>query len=826
MNAIFTKFFRIELFWRDLRCDGGRIDTRVETVVNNQSELGTGHIQQENKRRRLVQPSLCFNSECVDRIISWLDNDEVDTIGVYGMCGVGKTTLATQLETRLLNHDIRFSASHDVAGVSVGVNCSVYKLQQDIAGAFGIDLQGDEDKTRRASMIEAFFSRRDKCVLILDDLWGDFRRKDVGIPKECKLVLISQSLDVCRVLGCEKVLKVEPLSEGKTWKLFNHSIGGGVLNNEDVCRIRKLVYDKCAGLPLAIVELAKRLRKMVDDNGFSWREVLEGTNPFSSRSMHLEDTFSHLKLSYERLSDIKLQQCFLYSAIYPKGHAISREELIRVWIGEKLIDDISSLLAQYDKGHSILNKLINSCLLEACEDYKGCIKIHEVVRHMALSIAGDSFMIEAGVPSKFEFRENVRVVSLINSLISPIPSGASSKYHTLSTLLLQHNPLELIPESLFLQMRALRVLNLSDTRLIRLPSSIGALEELRVLDLSFCQNLKQVAALSKLLKLQFLNLSQTTIEKVPCSLEKLKRLTELNLSSIPEPTKIPSVVLLALCRLKKLTCHVIGTIHELQRMNSLEILDARFFSLCDLSAYVRSQHWCILESYSLQLGCEVQAEQPYIRRVSLQGFSLTGQEQYIVLPSNIQELYVDNCRGFRRLSDVMYPVAYQHKSCQNYEVFLSLEICVISRCPDVETLFAANWVENLQSLELLQVEDCGQLKEVITEEFVERGVYPEGISAPINLLQIRQLIFTRLPQMESIYKGQLVCASLLSCTFLDCPKLTRLPFSCMGNGEETFPWRLEWIEGEKKWWEMLEWDQPGSEALFKPLFRCKSLDDH
>lgn len=95
--------------------------------------------------------------------------------------------------------------------------------------------------------------------------------------------------------------------------------------------------------------------------------------------------------------------------------------------------------------------------------------------------------------------------------------------------------------------------------------------------------------------------------------------------------------------ISNLACHI-GA-NELQNVNSLENLDARFLNLCDLSNYVRSQHWSILESYHLHVGCEVGSEQLYSRRVSLHGCSLTGHEgDYIVLPSNIQELYVDNCR--------------------------------------------------------------------------------------------------------------------------------------------------------------------------------------
>uniref|UniRef100_A0A803MQS1 NB-ARC domain-containing protein n=1 Tax=Chenopodium quinoa TaxID=63459 RepID=A0A803MQS1_CHEQI len=218
-----------------------------------------------------------------------------------------------------------------------------------------LDLGGDRDETRRAAKIHSFLSRNDKCVLILDDLWDEFRYEDVGIPRRCKLIAISRSRDVCRMLHCRKFVLVEPLSEEESWELFHQIIGGEYLDSKQESHFRKLVYDKCSGLPLAIAGLARCFRKMVDGNRSSRREVLESAKFPFTRQDYLEDAFSRLRFSYEKLNNITLQRCFLYPALYPKGFDIRREELIRLWMGEKLIDNVSSLQARYDMGHSILN---------------------------------------------------------------------------------------------------------------------------------------------------------------------------------------------------------------------------------------------------------------------------------------------------------------------------------------------------------------------------------------------------------------------------------------------------------------------------------------
>ncbi|CAO2824607.1 unnamed protein product [Amaranthus hypochondriacus] len=760
---------------------GKRINEKVEILDDNRSELSDVQSLQPVKKRKKSKQSLCSKQDQLTKLKEWVIDDDITTICIYGMGGVGKTTLAKQLETQISEYDKSFGI-HSVCLVSVGMNFSTYQLQQKIADAFKIDLCGDKDETRRAGMINKFLSSNQKCVLLLDDFWSDFRREEVGIPKKCTLVLISPSLEVCHALKCDEVLKVEPLSEDESLQLFSDSLGFGLLDSKVHPHIRKCLYDKCGGLPLAITVLVKSLRKMVDDNASTWREIFESTNPFWKGSTYLEDVISRLKLSYNSLNNSNLQKCFLYSAIFPKDYAINREKLIRLWIAAGLIDDVESLQAQYDMGHTILNKLLNSCLMETCQD-ETSVKMHELVRQMALSV-NDSYMVYSGAPSKVEFSEKSHVVSMINSSISLIPSSIPFKCTNLSALLLQSNSFKAIPDSFFQHMRSLRVLNLSDTGITRLPNSIDALVELRHLDLSYCQNLKQVPHLAKLLKLQFLDLSQTAIGQVPCSLEKLKRLKELNLSSIPKDTKIPSEVFLALFRLKRLACHVVGgAVNELQKMVSLEILEAKFFSLCDFNNYVRSQHWCILDNYYLQVGIDLGSKEPYSRRVSLHHCAVDN----IKLPSNIQELYVDDCTGFRTLSDVIRPALYHKNDCEKCtsgercdgeqneqaEAFSSLEKCTIRRCADVEIVFAPSWVENLKFLESLKVEDCGELKELIAQE--------EGCNM-IRLPRLRWLTLTLLPQMNSI-KYRVVCPSLVSYTCVDCPQLKSLTLSCSDDGD-------------------------------------------
>ncbi|GLT57123.1 hypothetical protein SLA2020_301150 [Shorea laevis] len=181
-------------------------------------------------------------------------------IGVCGIGGIGKTTVMKHIHNELLNEAIGFEK---IIWVTVSHPLNVVRLQGDIARKMNKGLREDADELERASRLMEIM-KTVKYALILDDVRDKFTLTRVGIPEPtiengCKIVITSRSVDVCNYLRCQ-IVKVPPLPEQESLNLFLDKVGLDVLEIPHLEEILKLMVDGCAGLPLAIVVIAGRMR--------------------------------------------------------------------------------------------------------------------------------------------------------------------------------------------------------------------------------------------------------------------------------------------------------------------------------------------------------------------------------------------------------------------------------------------------------------------------------------------------------------------------------------------------------------------------------------
>ena len=119
------------------------------------------------------------------------------------------------------------------------------------------------DELRRAAKLSEELRKKQKWILILDDLWNNFELHKVGIPeklKGCKLIMTTRSETVCHQMACQHKIKVKPLSNGEAWTLFMEKLGRDVALSPEMEGIVKAVARECAGLPLGIIAVAGSMR--------------------------------------------------------------------------------------------------------------------------------------------------------------------------------------------------------------------------------------------------------------------------------------------------------------------------------------------------------------------------------------------------------------------------------------------------------------------------------------------------------------------------------------------------------------------------------------
>ncbi|KAJ4718621.1 Disease resistance protein [Melia azedarach] len=682
------------------------------------------------------------NKKIVEEIWKHLMSDKITKVGVYGMGGIGKTTIMTLINNKLQKEAHKFD---HVIWLTVSQTLDHMKLQNDIAKALHKDLEEKEAKIKRAGELLQILEGK-RFVLILDDMWEAFSLEEVGIPEPtedngCKLVITTRSMDVCRSMSVAEV-RVQPLTKEEALNLFLDKVGRSILEVPTLKEIVESVVEECAGLPLAIVTIAGCMKGV--------HEIHEWRNALNELSRHVRsvrgtdaDVFGRLEFSYNRLKDEKVQHCFLYCALYPEDFVIPKDELIDYWIADGILDEVENVQAKYDRGRTMLDRLVNNCLLESAYDGP-YVKMHDLIRDMALRITSKSplFMTKAGInlqnfPSAEEWKENLQKASLMKNQIKEIPSNMSPNCPCLSALFLQWNGFWRIPKHFLVHMQGLKILDLSDTNISVLPDSVSDLINLRSLLLRNCAFLRRIPSLKKLSALQYLDFHQTSIEGVPEGLEKLKKLISLNLIC-ERLEEFPSAILPNLHSLFKLRVYwgrftLPKTVEEAAKLsNQLDSFDGIFRRVNDFNIFVKSlggrgpkRYRLVLYDISDQdldfepLSDSIRYGRKLIldevdKMVGIMHCNIFEREGRIVCPKDVQHLSLIYIQDLERLNDFL--------SGDNEEgagAYSSLRSIEIYYCNSLKEVFSPQLLSTLQTLEVIELHGRLEIEEIIAVNRVD-----------------------------------------------------------------------------------------------------------
>ncbi|KAG4196650.1 hypothetical protein ERO13_A06G184400v2 [Gossypium hirsutum] len=196
-------------------------------------------------------------------------------------------------------------------------------------------------------------------------------------------------------------------------------------------------------------------------------------------------------------------------------------ERLEYWFCEGLLIEFDRISEAQMQSDHIINSLLNACLLENSGEIHGeeCVKMHDVIRDMAVWITRNFEATEAGAQLYEEpdvkAWESVKRMSVMTNKIEVLKE--IPKCPNLRTLFLSQNELQVISDGFFQFMSHLIVLDLSrNLRLRVLPEGISLLVYLECLDLSFTGISELPIGLKSLTKLKMLDLSfMHNLRKIP-----------------------------------------------------------------------------------------------------------------------------------------------------------------------------------------------------------------------------------------------------------------------------------------------------------------------
>ena len=776
--------------------------------------------------RVLYQPNspdpIVAAEDTLSEILRMLENDESQIVGIYGTGGIGKTRLL-----KLINNDLFHTRSGGfdvVIFVTVSKVVSIDRIQEKIAEQLRFKFQYTSDMATKLS--NALVEK--KFLLLLDDLWEKLDLGIVGIPflsrpkKGSKVVFTTRFADVCNEMGAARwKVKVPYLSLDSSWKLFCQSLGKKEEDEWTESRrsLAKLVVEKCGGLPLALITMGRAMASATKDG--EWEEASRTLKGAAAELGDMKQVLTLLKFSFDRVKDERHKDCLLYCALYPEDYDIEVDELIEYWVGEGFFEGEDCFLSVHrarNRGHGAIRALKDACLLEDWDENGRCVKLHDMVREMALLITSCSGKAEETVlrgengeevsimPQRWKDTTRISVRSDYVLELLKMPH-----YQNLRALLLGDNiKLCCIPAGFFQFMPLLRVLDLSWTKIENLPPAIGSLVELRYLNLSQIFTLHSLPKeVGKLANLRILNLAWTfRLQYIPKeAILLLSCLQSLNLFGSPINVPIrwinnDSVCLKDLEGLKQL--EEVGLTLGVSCKEDLHALQD-FHSLFAMMRYLALKDFGSFSSFDMSdvLGATKALEKLSIREC----FSLTQ----LIFP-------IDKRTKIEDLLLYMIPLATFSFKDSNTLVtnpikvvtFENLRCLHISYC---EALLEITWIRELPQLEDLFLLHCSNMVEIIAvEESTVTGM--DSLFPKLSDIRLEEM-----GNLKSICRQPLLFPSLKFVKVKYCVELKKLPF------RHDSAKNIRGIFYYSEWKDHLEWDHEDIRLRFTPYFSCRGEEE-
>ncbi|CAN6453196.1 unnamed protein product [Victoria cruziana] len=654
-----------------------------------------------------------------------LEAEDVRMVGILGMGGLGKTTLAKEAYNRISRAFESSVFLSNIREVSTQPGGLVTLQNELISKIFRGKIQSIQYVDEGISIIKQRIHSK-KVLIVLDDVDGVDQLNALAGDRDwfgagSRVIITTRNEHVLNVkkLKEHEIYRARRLLFRPSLELFSFYAFGREQPPEEFWALSRDLVTTIDGLPLALIVVGSHLFDNRDEE--EWRNVLQ-----SLQHTPHEDVQRILKISYEKL-DAEEKCIFLDLACFFIG--MDREDAIHIWEGCGFFANIA------------VRVLSHKALLKIDDSNK--LTMHDQIRDMGRSIVEQESPAELGMRSRLWFQEDVLNVlnslkgtenvegialdfgknvqqaktSLSNESLRPLTklrllklnnvnftNGVKHLPTDLRWLLWQGCSMEILPHNL--DFKKLAVLDLSYSKMTRVWQEPcfqrKTADGIKILKLNHCSQLRATPNFSRHPKLMKLTLERCqSLVSIHKSIGYMKNLVTLDLSNCSSLKKVPNCIV----RLKSLKilnlsgCSKITSVPKrLGEMDSLVelLLDGTAITILP-GSIVHLQNLCRL----LLDTCQSLKALPNsigmlcsLKELSLNDTKIRELPDSVGSLKRLQELRARSCNNLAILPDSIGQV----KSLE----FLLLDNSSIERLP--------NTVGSLVNLKTLSIRRCKKLK--------------------------------------------------------------------------------------------------------------------